>query len=581
MKLNLADMSEYILGLNAYHPDSSACIFKDGKLLCAIEEERYSRIKHHSGFPHQAIKNCLEFCNISIKNIDVITVNKRPLSNILNKAIYFSKNYNTSNVKKFNKSISFNNRLKIDFLKFFKYKIKNITNVDHHISHLLISFYTSNFKKSNLLSVDGFGDFASIYYGTYSGEKLSIKKKTIFPNSLGVFYQAITQLLGFEDYGDEYKVMGMSAYGKNYLDIFDKIIKFKDKNYIQLNLDYFDFLNKNILKSKNDGTPEIPKLFSKNLERDLIKQRKKNEKIKQIHFDVAYSLQLKYEEIFLKIVDQIKINKFSNNLCLSGGCANNSLANGKVLNYFSNLNISYASGDNGGSIGSALNYAKKKYKIDRKSLISPYQGRLHDDSKIESIIDKKKFSIRYIESDNRLIDIIAGYLKKNLVISLYRGRSEFGPRALGNRSILANPSKKNIRDILNEKIKQRERFRPFAPSVMQNQQKSFFSTSKRIYYMTEVIFANELNAKKIDGAIHIDGTCRVQTVSKRLNAFYYSLIQNFYNKTKIPVLLNTSFNIKEPIVETPKDAYDCFERSKIDVLVINNYLIRRNVIPSS
>lgn len=573
-------MSKYILGLNAYHPDSSACIFKGGKLLCAIEEERYSRIKHHSGFPYNAIKNCLEFCNISIKNIDVITVNKRPLSNILNKALYFSKNHNTSNVKKFNKSIKFNKRLELDFLKFFKYKINNIANIDHHISHLLISFYTSSFKKSNLLSIDGFGDFASIYYGTCNGEKLFIKKKTLFPNSLGIFYQAVTQLLGFEDYGDEYKVMGMSAYGKNYLSIFDKIISFNKKNYVQLNLDYFDFLNKDILKSKNDGQPEIPILFSKKLERDLIKQRKKSELIKQIHFDVAYSLQLKYEEIFLKIVDQIKMNNFSNNLCLSGGCANNSLANGKVLNYFNNLNISYASGDNGGSIGSALSYAKEKYKIDRKSLISPYQGRLHDDSNIRLMIDEKKFSINYVKSDNRLIDILAGYLKKNLVISLYRGRSEFGPRALGNRSILANPSKKNIRDILNEKIKQRERFRPFAPSVIERQQKSFFNTDKKIHYMTEVIFANELNAKKINGAIHIDGTCRVQTVSKELNTFYYSLIENFYKKTKIPVLLNTSFNIKEPIVETPKDAYDCFKRSKIDVLVINNYIIKRNVIPS-
>ena len=574
-------MSEYILGLNAYHPDSSACIFRGGKLLCAIEEERYSRIKHHSGFPYQAIKNCLEFCNISIKDIDVITVNKRPLSNILNKALYFSKNYNTSNLKKFNKSISFNNRLKFDFYKFFKHKIKNITNIDHHVSHLLISFYTSNFKKSNLLSIDGFGDFASIYYGTYSGEKLLLKKKTLFPNSLGIFYQAITQLLGFEDYGDEYKVMGMSAYGKNYLKIFDKIISFNKKDYIQLNLDYFDFLNKDILKSKNDGRPEIPKLFSKKLEKDLIKQRKKSEIIKQIHFDVAYSLQLKYEEVFLKIVEQIKKNNFSNNLCLSGGCANNSLANGKVLNYFNNLNISYASGDNGGSIGSALSYAKEKYKIERKSLMSPYQGRLHEDNDVNLLIDKKKFSIKYIKSDNKLIDILAGYLKRNLVISLYRGRSEFGPRALGNRSILANPSKKDIRNTLNEKIKQRERFRPFAPSVIESQQKSFFKTSKKIPYMTEVIFANELNAKKIDGAIHIDGTCRVQTVSKELNTFYYMLINNFHKKTKIPVLLNTSFNIKEPIVETPKDAYHCFERSKIDVLVINNYVIKRNVISSS
>lgn len=575
-------MSEFILGLNAYHPDSSACIFKDGELLCAIEEERYSRIKHHSGFPYHAIKNCLNFCKITIDDLNIITVNKRPTSNILHKALFLGKNNSRKDIKKVRDNLSFNKRLRNDFLKYFKIKInQKILNVDHHLSHLLIGYYSSTFKESNLLSIDGFGDFASIYYGLHKNKKLFIKKKTIFPNSLGIFYQAITQLLGFEEYGDEYKVMGMSAYGKKYLDIFDELIKYDEKNFIKLNLEYFDFINKDILNSNKDGLPMIPLLFSSKLEKKLIKQRKKKEKLKQIHFDIAFSLQKKYEEIFFKILNQIKNNKESNNLCLSGGCANNSLANGKIIKIFKNINISYASGDNGGSIGSALFYVEKKYKVNRKKLSSPFQGIKHKDDLIDKLINKEKFNITHYQSENNLINKLGNLLKKNYVIALYRDRSEFGPRALGNRSILANPSKKNIRDLLNKKIKQREKFRPFAPSVIDHKQGKYFSSSKKIPYMTEVIFANKEYAKKINGAIHVDGTCRVQTVSKNLNKFFYLLLENFYSKTKIPVLLNTSFNIQEPIVETPIDAINCFKKSKIDVLVLNNYLILRNAVPSS
>lgn len=573
-------MGEYILGLNSYHPDSSACLFKDGKLLCAIEEERYSRIKHHSGFPYQSIKKCLEYSKISIDQITKVTVNKRPLSNIYYKALYFSKNSSKKNVSRMKKAVDFNQRLNADFIKYFNKDIKSkILNVDHHICHLLISYFSSNYKNSNLLSIDGFGDFASIYYGIFKNNKLSIKKKTIFPNSLGIFYQAITQLLGFKDYGDEYKVMGMSAYGKNYISLFDEIISFDRKNFVKLNLEYFNFLNKDILKSGNKNNPDIPNLFSKKLERQLIRQRKVNENIKNIHFDIAYSLQLKYEEIILKIVNEIKYDQISSNLCLSGGCANNSLANGKILKYFKNLNISYASGDNGGAIGSVLYYLhKKKYKIDRKSVSSPYLGINHTYKRIEELIDKSKFNIKFYHSDEVLLNKIANCLKKNQVVSICRGRSEFGPRALGNRSILANPSKKNIRDILNEKIKQREKFRPFAPSVLDFMQNQYFETNKKIPYMTEVIYANKNKAGKINGAIHVDGTCRIQTVSKKINPFYFKLIHKFFNKTKIPVLLNTSFNIKEPIVETPEDAYKCFRRSKIDILIIDNFLISRNDI---
>ena len=577
-------MDKYIIGLNAYHPDSSACLFKNGTLICAIEEERFTRVKHFSGFPFNAILNCLKFANIEIKDISAIAVNKNTKSNLFHKGIFFLKEkYKKSNFLKISNSINFNKRLNHDFKRHFNLSIKNkIYNVDHHICHILNSYYSSSFKESNVLSVDGFGDFASINFGFISEKVLKIHKKTLFPHSLGIFYQAITQLLGFRDYGEEYKVMGMSAYGKHYLKIFDKIISYNEKNFIKLNLNYFDFINKEIVQINTDGSPNIPNLFSKKMEEDLIYQRLKNQDLTDLHFDIAFSLQKKYEEILIKIINEIQTSNLSNNLCISGGCANNSLANGKILDKNKNLNFSYASGDNGGAIGACLYYLRKNnIPILREPIISPYQGIMHLNDDIDNIIDKNKYKIRKIDKEEELINLITNDLKQNKVVALCRGRSEFGPRALGNRSILANPSKPNIKDILNSKIKKREKFRPFAPSVLDYKQDEYFKFSKNIPYMTEVIKANKNTKEKIHGAVHVDGTCRVQTVSKNINDFYYKIIENFYHKTDIPVLLNTSFNISEPIVESPKDAYECFDNSEIDTLVINNHYIYRNDLSSS
>ena len=577
-------MNRYILGLNTYHPDSSACLFKNNDLLCAIEEERFTRVKHFSGFPINAIKNCLKFANIKIDEVEAITVNKNTYSNILFKGLYFLKNSSKKkNFSKINKSVNFNTKLNNDFKKYFQLDIKKkIYNVDHHLCHLFNSFYTSNFDESYLLSIDGFGDFASINLGYFDGKIFKILKKTLFPHSLGIFYQAITQLLGFKSYGEEYKVMGMSAYGKNYMSIFDDLIQYDKKNFININLEYFSFLDKDILKTDDYGNPNIPNLFSNQLERKLIPQRQQNEKISDIHFDIAYSLQKRYETILIDIVKEIKKFNLSNNICISGGCANNSLANGKILKQFKNLSFSYASGDNGGAIGSSLYYLQKKnINISRRCISSPYQGIIHNDDDIISIIDKKKYTLNEFENDNDLIDFVTDHLKANKVIALYRGRSEFGPRALGNRSILANPSKSNIREILNTKIKKREEFRPFAPSILDYKQGEFFENDKKIPYMTEVINAKINTRDKIHGAVHVDGTSRIQTVTKNMNEFYYRLLEMFYEKTKIPVLLNTSFNITEPIVESPFDAYSCFKKSEIDILVINNFIICRNDLLSS
>ena len=575
-----------ILGLNANHADSSACIFIDGKLIFAVEEERINRVKHWAGLPLKSVNECLKFTQLKPKDITDIAINTSPLSNIDSKLIYFFKNYLFGKKKyEIAKRLTKKIELKKNLNKFFYpntfSKKVNIHYIDHHISHIASSFYPSGFKNAVGLSVDGFGDFCSISIAKCEDNDINVVKKYLFPHSLGVFYEAFTQFIGFKNYGDEYKMMGLSAYGKP--KYFEKILNnvfIEDKN-LELNLKYFNHTNKNYTY-KFEGKPQQENLYNNKLE-ELIGINKLNiNNITDIHKDIAASAQKIFETKIFEICKEIKNLNFSENLVYAGGCALNSLANKKLhdSNLFRNIFIPYAPGDGGGCIGAALYSIKKKDNNTKiYNLISPYLGPSYEDDEIKKIIDNypnlKKFKIELFHNKNELFIKIAKYIYENKIIGNFRGRMEFGARALGNRSILANPCNPNIKNIINKKIKRRESFRPFAPAVLIEKKSLWFENNKTNPYMSSVENVKNEKYNDIPSVIHVDGTGRVQTVTKDLNEDFYLLIEKFYEISSVPILLNTSFNENEPIVMKPQDAISCFLRTEMDALVLNNFIISR------
>ena len=575
-----------ILGLNANHADSSACIFIDGKLIFAVEEERINRVKHWAGLPLKSVNECLKFTQLKPKDITDIAINTSPLSNIDSKLIYFFKNYLFGKKKyEIAKRLTKKIELKKDLNKFFYpntfSKKVNIHYIDHHISHIASSFYPSGFKNAVGLSVDGFGDFCSISIAKCEDNDINVVKKYLFPHSLGVFYEAFTQFIGFKNYGDEYKMMGLSAYGKP--KYFEKILNnvfIEDKN-LELNLKYFNHTNKNYTY-KFEGKPQQENLYNNKLE-ELIGINKLNiNNITDIHKDIAASAQKIFETKIFEICKEIKNLNFSENLVYAGGCALNSLANKKLhdSNLFRNIFIPYAPGDGGGCIGAALYSIKKKGNNTKiYNLISPYLGPSYEDDEIKKIIDNypnlKKFKIEFFHNKNELFIKIAKYIYENKIIGNFQGRMEFGARALGNRSILANPCNPNIKNIINKKIKRRESFRPFAPAVLIEKKSLWFENNKTNPYMSSVENVKNEKYNDIPSVIHVDGTGRVQTVTKDLNEDFYLLIEKFYEISSVPILLNTSFNENEPIVMKPQDAISCFLRTEMDTLVLNNFIISR------
>ncbi len=566
-----------IIGINAFHADSSAAIFKNGELLFAIEEEKINRQKHWAGFPEESIKKCLEYANIDASLVSDVSINSNPTSNLNKKIPYFLKNYlfgikkreifkrikNKFNIKKYlTKNLNFNNNIKIHY-------------IDHHLSHIASSFYPSNFEESLALSIDGFGDFSSLNIAKCKIGEIKILHKIFFPNSLGIFYEMMTQLLGFKNYGDEYKLMGLASYGQP---IYFENLKnnlFKNSELFELNCEYFNHTKKNFLY-KFEGLPKQNEIFSQKIYNVFTKEQLENEKK-----DIAASTQKIYEYFFLKIIKYGLSLYESKNLCLSGGCALNSSANGKIKE---NLDIEkvfipYAPGDGGGAIGSALIVLKNKFStIKFTNLQNPYLGPKYDDKYINLIIKKipkENFNINYFD-ENDLCDLVAKKISNGRIIGWFQNRIEFGARALGNRSILADPRNPNMRDILNIKIKRREKFRPFAPSIISDKKNEWFDQDYFNSYM-EVVLKIKKNKKPLVPAVtHIDGTCRLQSVDKLSNRKFYKLIESFFNITGVPILLNTSFNENEPIVSSPEEAVDCFLRTKMDDLVLGNYIVSRS-----
>lgn len=583
----------WILGLNAYHGDAAACLIHEGKLIAAAEEERFRRIKHWAGFPSEAIRYCLKEGGIKLSDVHSIAINSHPQSNMLQRLAFtlrYRPNFNLllDRLKNRQARLSIQDELN----QFFPDDIfrGNIERVEHHLAHLASSFFTSPFEEALAVSVDGFGDFASSAWGIGQNKKLDIKARIFFPHSLGIFYQALTQFLGFPNYGDEYKVMGLAPYGKpRYIQEMRKIVRLKNNGLFDLNMRYFRFHREKINYTWTDGLPHVGTLFSDALTELLGQPRKKDEPLEEHHHDIARSIQDMYEEAFFHLLNHLYKKYSLTNVALAGGCAMNSVANGKITDQtlFKEAYIPAAAGDAGGAIGAAL-VAFTKLKTQHTptqlhhSLAHAYCGPQFSNEQIEQIIlqhkDKlteKKCKITFLEDEKQLCEQTAQAISEGKVVGWFQGRMEWGPRALGNRSILCDARRANMKNILNLKIKRRESFRPFAPSILREAVLDWFETEDDVPYMMKVFKIRPEKRALIPAVTHVDGTGRLQTVHQETNPRYYCLIKTFAEKTNIPIILNTSFNENEPVVCQPEEALDCFLRTKMDVLVLGNWLIER------
>jgi len=573
----------YILGLNAYHGDSSACIFKDGELIAAIEEERIRRIKHWAGFPSESIKFCLNEADIDIHDVDYITISRDPSANLYKKITHSVKNLVSFKAIKDRLA----NTKKVASIKEELSKVFNISeseikaeviNVEHHRAHMASAFFASPFEESAILSIDGFGDFTSTMIGIGKGNKIEVFDSVIYPHSLGVFYTTFTQFLGFMNYGDEYKVMGLSPYGKEDKEIMKKledVIILKDNGLFEINKKYFRHPKEGVSMSWEDGNPYIEPLYSDHLIEVFGKPRQKNEELTQYHKNLAWGIQKITEKTIFHILNHLQKRTGLKNVCIAGGVSQNSVANGKITDNtsFENVYIPPAGHDAGTAIGSALwlyNQIKDKPRI--KPQKHSYFGAKFSDEEIEEFC--KKNNIPYQKySEEELFDKVTDCLIDGGVVGWFQGRAEFGPRALGHRSILAAPRRDDAKEILNLKIKRREPFRPFAPSILKKYVSEWFEKVDDVPFMEKVFKIKKEKQPLISAVVHVDGTGRLQTVDKTVEPKYYKLIETFYKKTGIPILLNTSFNENEPIVNTPKEAYACFARTKMDMLVMGNIVV--------
>lgn len=577
----------YILGINGYHGDSSACIYKDGKLIAATEEERFRRIKHWAGLPTMAIEFCLKEANISLREVDHITISRDPMAKVGKKIIHSLKKM-VSPAAILNRGA---NSLKIKSLKNDICEALNINAeevkakvqfIEHHRCHLASSFHISPFEESALISIDGMGDFSSTMRGIGKGVKIDIMDSVSYPHSLGIFYTTLTQYLGFPHYGDEYKVMGLSPYGNPNSDMMNLIKKeiliFKNDGLFEINEKYFKHFKEGVNMSWEGGSPNVDPIFTSALEEAFGPSRTKKEPLTQHHKDLAASVQQVTEELIFHMAQDLYEKTKMKNLCVSGGCAQNSVANGKILRNtsFEKLFVPPAGHDAGTASGSALYYYHHSLGNARLPFtVQPYTGFRSSNEEIESYLKERKIDYVRME-DEKLFDVVSSAIADGKVIGWYQGRAEFGPRALGNRSILMDPRRNDVKEILNLKIKKRESFRPFAPSILKDYVKDYFVQVDDVPFMEKVYDIKPEKQAEIPAVTHVNGTGRLQTVTKEVNPRYYELIQHFYKKSGTPILVNTSFNENEPIVNSPEHALECYLRTNMDMLVLENCIVQRN-----
>ena len=583
----------YILGINAYHGDASACIVHNGSLIAAAEEERFRRIKHWAGFPSKSIQYCLEEAGIPLDRVQHTAVNQDSNANLWKKIGFtLAKRPDLAlildRIKNKNERAGIDAQLRKSFpgAEF----LGKVHQVEHHLAHLASAFLVSPFEDAVVVSVDGFGDFASAAWGLGRGNHVEVDAKVYFPHSLGIFYQAITQYLGFPHYGDEYKLMGLAPYGSpTYIDVMRNIVLLQRDGTFQLDLKFFRHHKEKVDYEWEHGEPRVGELFSPELEELLGPARKQGEELTQRHRDIARSTQAMYEEAFFHLLNSLHQKHRADHLALAGGCAMNSVANGKVYRRtpFKKVYVQSAAGDAGGAIGAAfvvwhgLGYGTstrgRRFLMDHA-----YWGPGFDDATFRDLLTLRQRDIEQqgcvvedLPATEELCRRTAELIAEGKVIGWFQGRMEWGPRALGNRSILADPRRPDMKDILNLKIKRRESFRPFAPSILREHVSDWFETDDDVPFMMQVYQIREERRSAIPAVTHVDGSGRLQTVSADANPAYYKLIDCFRAITNVPMLLNTSFNENEPVVCKPSEALDCFLRTRMDVLVLGSWMIRR------
>lgn len=580
----------FVLGLNAYHGDSSAAILKDGQVIAAVEEERFRRIKHWAGLPTESIKYCLEVAGIAYGDLRHIAINLDPKVNHGRRLLHVLRHLPSpklilARLAKLGKTTSLRDTLNSAFPGQPLHPEARVHHVEHHLAHLASSYLCSPFEEAVNVSVDGMGDFASAAWGMGRGQEVSVDGRVYFPHSLGIFYSALTQWLGFPHYGDEYKVMGLAPYGQpHFLDKMRQIVRVQSDGTFQLDLRYFRHHREAVPYSWDNGSPEVGTLFTPELEALLGPARKKDEPLEQRHRDIARSIQAMFEEALFALLEQLHARYRCDALTLSGGCAMNSVANGKVYQRspFKRLYIQSAAGDAGGAIGSAMVVAQKLGAVPRQYCRHAYWGPEYTEADFAALLESE--GARLVETGCQitrhqdtapLCDAVATAISEGKVIGWFQGRLEWGPRALGNRSILGDPRRADMKDILNAKIKRRESFRPFAPSVLREEVPGWFETDDDVPFMMQVFQVREEKRPQVPAITHVDGSGRLQTVSADTNPIYHQLISRFHALTGVPMVLNTSFNENEPVVCHPREALECFLRTKMDVLVLGQHLVTR------
>jgi carbamoyltransferase len=580
-----------ILGINAYHGNASAALVCDGKLVAAVEEERFNRVKYAAGFPAAAIRYCLKEAGITLADLDHVAVPRNPYARLGTKLFYALRM--PSFARERAKVITKFTGIPVALAGAFDADPAKIAakfhRVEHHQAHLASTYFVSPFENAALLSADGLGDFASSMWGLGSGNHMRIDGAIAFPHSLGLYYSAVTQYLGFLKFGDEYKVMGLAAYGQPaYLESFRDILHFNPNGGdfgFKLGLDYFTHhrTGPEMSWADSDQTPTLGKMFSDEMPRFLrAPARQPEEPLEQRHRDMAATLQARLEEVYLGMLKKLAAKTGAKAVCLAGGVAFNCVANGKIFDAtpFEQVYVHPAAGDAGLAVGAAYYVWHQILGKPRSFMLEhAYWGPGYSPAEVQSAVQASPVSrgghtITELPEEE-LLRQTAAIIADGEILGWYQGRAEWGPRALGNRSIVADPRRPEMKEILNQRIKHREIFRPFAPSILAEKTGEWFEKSYPSPFMNLAYSVLPAKRDKIPAPTHVDGTGRLQTVSQQANPRYYGLIREFERQTGVPVVLNTSFNDNEPIVCRPEEALDCYLRTQMDALVLGNFLITR------
>jgi carbamoyltransferase len=629
----------FILGINAYHGDAAAALIKDGRIVAAVEEERFNRVKHCAGFPAEAVRYCLQVAGISIEDVAHIGISRDPSAHLHKKILFAAsraakqiggkpkaaviavgevgkrgrgkgedgeeagqrvtgngegEEQNGSNGQKRGPGIfrqvkdRLNNAAKVRDLKddlaraliASKNSLRaQFHNIEHHRAHLASSFYVSPFERAALLSIDGFGDFISTMWALGEGNSIDVLDQVEYPHSTGIVYTATTQFLGFPHYGDEGKVMGLAPYGKpRYIEEFREIIRTAERGQFRLNLDYFRHHAEGVDMTWDQGSPVIGRIFSDEFMSTFGPAREPGAALTDRERDIAASLQLRLEEVGFHVLNHLHAETGLTDLGLSGGVAYNSVMNGKILlnTPFRRVYVQPAAGDSGTALGVCYEIHNGILKGGRSEvMLGAYTGPEFTNDGIRRELEKSALIFETL-TDEVVTKRAAQDIADGLVVGWFQGRMEFGPRALGNRSIVVDSRRAEMKDVLNDRIKKREPFRPFAPSILEERTADYFEQSHPAPTMLMVYLVREERRAEIPAVTHVDGSGRLQTVSREVNPRYYQLISDFNELTGVPVVLNTSFNENEPIVCTPRHAIDCFLKTRMDVLYLGNQVVRRN-----